>query len=51
MDLVVVDDLPEAGEVREVGRALVHENGCAVLQRAVDDVGVAVTQPMSAVHQ
>ena len=40
-DLVVVDDLPEAGEVGKVGRALVHQNGGAVLQRAVDDVGVA----------
>ena len=40
-DLVVVDDLPEAREVREVGRAFVHEDGGAVLQRAVDDVGVA----------
>ena len=40
-DAVVVDDLPEAGEVGEVGRALVHEHGCAVLQGAVDDVGVA----------
>ncbi len=40
-DLVVVDDLPEAGEVGPVGRAFVHEHGCAVLQRAVDDIGVA----------
>ena len=40
-DLVVVDELPEAGVVGEVGRAFVHEDGGAVLQRAVDDVGVA----------
>ncbi len=33
--------LPEAVEVGEVGRALVHEDGGAVLEGAVDDVAVA----------
>ena len=37
-DLVVVDDLPEARKVGEVGRAFVHQHGGAVLQRPVDDV-------------
>ncbi len=40
-DLVVVDDFPEARKVGPVGRAFVHEDGGAVLQRAVDDIGVA----------
>ncbi len=39
--LVVVDELPEAVVLREVGRALIHHDGGAVLQRAVDDVAVA----------
>src|ERR1019366_3116549 len=40
-DPVVVDDFPEAGEVGPVGSAFVHEHGGSVLQRAVDDIGVA----------
>ena len=38
--LVAVDDAPEAVGLREVGRALVHQAGGAVLQRSVNDVAV-----------
>ena len=40
-DFVVVDDLPEARKVGPVGRALVHQHGGAVLQRAIDDIRMA----------
>src|ERR1017187_6399144 len=40
-DLVVVDDFPKTGEVGPVGGAFVHEHGCSVLKRTVEDVGVA----------
>ena len=40
-DFVVVHDLPEAVVLGPVGRSLVHDNGGAVLQRAIDDVAVA----------
>ena len=41
VDLVAVDDAPEAVGLGKVGRAFVHQAGGAVLQRAVDDVAVA----------
>ena len=41
VDLVSLDDAPEAVGLGEVGRAFVHQAGRAVLQRAVDDVAVA----------
>ena len=41
VDLVALDDLPPAVLVGEVGRALVHDAGRAVAERAVDDVAVA----------
>ena len=41
VDLVPVDDAPEAVRLREVGRAFVHQAGRAVLQRAINDVAVA----------
>ena len=40
-DAEVVDDLPEAIGLRVVRRALVHDGGRAVRERAVDDVAVA----------
>ena len=40
-DAVIVDQLPEARKVGPVGRALIHQHRGAVLQRAVDDIGVA----------
>ena len=40
-NFVGVDDLPEAVRFGPVGRAFVHHHGCAVLERAVDDVAVA----------
>src|SRR5262249_23728280 len=40
-ELAIVDDLPEAGEVWEIGGAFVHEACGAVLHGTVDDVRVA----------
>ena len=40
-DLVVLDDFPEAAEVRSVGRAFIHQHRGAVEQRTVDHVSVA----------
>ena len=40
-DLVVLDDFPEAAEVRSVGRAFIHQHRGAIEQRTVDHVGVA----------
>src|SRR5205807_770691 len=40
-DAVALDDLPPAAAVGEVGRALVHDRGGAVAERAVHDVAVA----------
>ncbi len=41
VDLVLVDDVPEARIVRIVRHALEHQRGRAVGERAVDDVAVA----------
>ena len=38
---MIVNDLPEAGKIGPVGSALVHQNGSAVLQGPVHDIGVA----------
>src|SRR5439155_20004228 len=40
-DAVLLDDSPEAVLLREIGRALVHDDGRTVRQGAVVDVGVA----------
>src|SRR5262245_24307650 len=40
VDAILLDDLPEAILTRMVGRALVHQRGGAVAERAVDDVAV-----------
>src|SRR5579863_237478 len=41
VDLMAVDDAPEAVRLRVIGRTFVHQAGGAVLQDAVDDVAVA----------
>src|SRR5919109_4098003 len=41
VDLIFIDEAPEAIPFRPVGGALVHQAGGAVRQRAVDDVAVA----------
>src|SRR5690606_16525438 len=40
VDLVLLDDFPEAIELREIGRALVHDGRRADKKRSVDDVAV-----------
>ena len=40
-DAVLLDDLPEAVFVGQLGRPFVHDGGGAVGERAVDDVAVA----------
>ncbi len=40
-DLVLVHDLPEAGDIRVIGDALEHEGDGPVGQGSIDDVGVA----------
>ncbi len=41
VDLVLVDDLPEARGIRIVRHALEHQRGGAVGQRPIDDIAVA----------
>ncbi len=40
-DFVVFDDLPCAVRAGSIERALIHDGGDAILQRAVDNIGVA----------
>lgn len=49
-DAVVLNELPPAVGVWVRRTALMHEDGGTVEQRAVDEVGVSVIQPGSAVH-
>ena len=44
-DPVLLDDLPQTVEIREVGGALVHDAGRPVGERAVDDVAVTGDPP------
>ncbi len=38
---MLVDDLPDAARVRVIWQTLVHDDRCAVCERAIDDVAVS----------